>query len=117
MKRAKPFLIHILDEINYLLANSEKLEFQDFIGNETLKRSFVRSLEIIGEATKNLPKNFRNKYSQVQWKEIAGLRDILIHQYFGVDYMSVWDIAKNKIPKLKEQIEKILSEVEDIDEA
>jgi uncharacterized protein with HEPN domain len=85
--------------------------YEDFIKDETLKRSFVRSLEIIGEATKNLPDDFRSKYPQVQWKEMAGLRDILIHRYFGVNYKSVWDVIKNKIPKLKEQIENILGEV------
>ncbi|MBM3239053.1 DUF86 domain-containing protein [Candidatus Poribacteria bacterium] len=100
-----------MDEIKYLLQNSQNLEYEDFIKDETLKRSFVRSLEVIGEATKNLPDDFRNKYSQVQWKEMAGLRDILIHRYFGVNYKSVWDVIKNKIPKLKERIENILGEV------
>lgn len=111
MKQPKPFLNHIMDEIKYLLQNSQNLEYEDFIKDETLKRSFVRSLEVIGEATKNLPDDFRNKYSQVQWKEMAGLRDILIHRYFGVNYKSVWDVIKNKIPKLKERIENILGEV------
>lgn len=114
LKGVKPFLKHILEEIEYLLQKSKKLKYEEFINNEDLKRSFVRSLEIIGEATKNLPDNFRNKYPHVQWREIAGLRDVLIHRYFGVNYKSVWDITKNKIPKLQEQIEKILAEVEDI---
>lgn len=114
MKQAKILLTHILDEINYLLKNSAKLEFQDFINNETLKRSFVRSLEIIGEAIKNLPQNFRNNYPEVSWKEIAGLRDVLIHRYAGVDYKAVWDIVKTKIPKLKSQIERILKEIEEV---
>jgi uncharacterized protein with HEPN domain len=100
-----------MDEIKYLMQNSEKLVYEEFIDNETLKRSFVRSLEIIGEATKNLPDSFRNKYPEVQWKEMAGLRDVLIHRYFQVNYKSVWDIVKNKIPDLKEQIEKILNEL------
>lgn len=108
MKQAKPFLIHIMTEIEYLLENSEGLEYEEFIDNETLKRSFVRSLEVIGEATKNLSDSFRKKHPQIRWKDIAGLRDVLIHQYFGIDYRSVWDIVKNKIPKLKEQIEGIV---------
>lgn len=110
MKQVKPFLNHILDEIDYLIKNSEKLQYQDFIDNETLKRSFVRALEIIGEATKNLPYNFGKRYCEVPWKEIAGLRDVLIHRYFGVDYRAVWDIVKNKIPRLKAQIEKVLAD-------
>ncbi len=113
LKRAEPFLKHILEEIEYLQKKSNQLKYEDFISDEDLKRSFVRSLEVIGEATKNLPQDFRNKHTQVQWKDIAGLRDVLIHRYFGVDYKSVWDIIKNKIPELKRQIEKILSEAED----
>ena len=97
-----------MTEIEYLLENSEGLEYEEFIDNETLKRSFVRSLEVIGEATKNLSDSFRKKHPQIRWKDIAGLRDVLIHQYFGIDYRSVWDIVKNKIPKLKEQIEGIV---------
>ena len=100
-----------MDEINYLFQNSITLEYDKFINNETLKRSFVRSLEVIGEATKNLPDDFKQKYSYIQWKQIAGLRDVLIHHYFGIDYKSVWDIVKNKLPKIKEQIENILNEI------
>jgi uncharacterized protein with HEPN domain len=83
-------------EMEYLLKSSKDLNFDEFMQDEDLIRSFTRSLEIIGEATKNLPNNFRNKYPQVPWKEMAGLRDILIHQYFGVDYKSVWDIVKKQ---------------------
>ncbi len=111
MKPPETFLSHIKDEINYLSQNSAKLQYEEFVNDETLKRSFVRALEVIGEATKNLSDDFRQKYPQVQWKEIAGLRDILIHHYFGVDYKSVWDIVKNKIPKIKEQVENILNEI------
>lgn len=111
-KNIIPFLKHIIEEIEYLLQNSKDLEFKEFINDETLKRSFVRSLEIIGEATKNLITNFRKKYSQINWEKMAGLRDILIHQYFGVDYKTVWDIIKNNISPLKKQIEDILKEIE-----
>lgn len=112
MKRAEPFLKHILEEIEYLQKKSSQLTFEEFINDEDLKRSFVRSLEVIGEATKNLSQDFRNKHTQVRWKDIAGLRDILIHHYFGVDYKSVWDIIKNKIPELKRQIQEIANEAE-----
>lgn len=112
MKKFKPFLLHILDEINYLLQNSKNLAYENFINDETLKRSFSKSLEIIGEAVKNIPENFRNKYPKVQWKEIAGLRDVLVHDYFGIDYVIVWDIIKRHIPKLKEDIEVMLDEID-----
>jgi len=71
-------------------------------------RAFVRSLEIIGEAVKNLPSEFREKYSEIPWKEIAGMRDKLIHEYFGVNYRIVWKIVQQEIPRLKEQVERIM---------
>lgn len=113
-KDISPFLKHIIAEIDYLLRDSKGLIFDEFIKDETLKRSFVRSLEIIGEATKNLPNDLKKKYPNIPWKEIAGLRDVLIHQYFGVDYKSVWDVVKNKIPILDSQVKAILKAIDSI---
>ena len=90
----------------------ENLEKEDFLKNETLKRSFVRSLEVIGEATKNLPEDFRAKYPQIPWRRMAGMRDKLIHDYFGIDYDVVWDVAKNQINNLNFEIKKIINELE-----
>ncbi len=69
----------------------------------------IRNLEIIGEAVKNLPDDIKKDYPEVEWRKIAGLRDILIHAYFGVDLEVIWDIVKNKVPELKEMVRKILS--------
>ena len=69
-------------------------------------------MEIIGEAVKNLPKPFRNKYPNIEWPKIAGLRDVLIHDYFGVDIGLVWKIVIKELPKLKQQITAILEEIE-----
>lgn len=72
-------------------------------------RATVRSLEIIGEATKKLPPDFRSKYPLVNWNEMAGMRDVLIHNYFGIDYDVVWNTIKNDIPELKNHLDFIIS--------
>jgi len=101
---------HINDEIDYLTIKSKTLTYDEFIRDETLKRAFVRSLEIIGEAVKTIPKQVLEQYKQIEWNKISGMRDKLIHHYFGVDYDLVWDVIDNHIPKLKETIELILNE-------
>jgi uncharacterized protein with HEPN domain len=107
-KQNQEYLKHILDEINFLLENSKGLKREDFLNNEVLKRAFVRSLEIIGEAVKKLPVELREKYRDIDWKAMAATRDKLIHHYFGVDYEIVWDVVAHEIPKLKAQFKKIL---------
>lgn len=112
-KSPNEYLKHILDEINYLLDSSKNVPEEQFMHDETLQRAFSRSLEIIGEAAKNLPIDFTKDQNQIEWKSIAGMRDRLIHHYFGVDYEIVWDVVKNEIPKLKEQISKILKKLQE----
>jgi uncharacterized protein with HEPN domain len=75
---------------------------------ETLRRAVVRSLEVIGEAAKRVPPAFREQYPMIQWRAMAGMRDRLIHNYFGVDYELVWDVLENRIPELRSPIASIL---------
>jgi len=89
----RDYLRHILVEVEYLLDQSQGLSFERFAADETLRRAFVRSLEVIGEAVKNLPEEFRAAHSEVEWRPIARMRDRLIHGYFGVDYQLVWDVV------------------------
>lgn len=112
MKQNLPFLKHILDEINFLLSETDKLAYENFISNELLKRGCTRSFEIIGEAVKNLSDEFKDDYKDIDWKKIAGMRDKIIHYYFGVNYNIVWQTIKDKLPGLKEKIESIIKKIE-----
>ena len=108
-KDPKEYLRHIHDECLYVISVSENLLFEDFMEDETLKRAVVRSLEIIGEATKKIPADFKVKWNNIQWKNMAGMRDRLIHDYIGVNYAIVWDVMKNKIPGMNKQISEFLN--------
>ena len=82
----------------------------NIIDDGLLNRAVIRSLEIIGEARKKLDDEFKNQYPHIEWKKMAGTRDKLIHDYFGVDYDIVWDIIENKLPDLQFFIEEIFAE-------
>jgi uncharacterized protein with HEPN domain len=98
----------MLIETRYLIDQRQGLEKATFLRDETLKRAFVRSLEIIGEAVKQLPDDVKQRYSHLEWRAMAGMRDRLIHGYFGVDYDIVWDVVTTKIPALQQAVEHIL---------
>lgn len=103
------YLKHIRDESLYLLSvTGTGITREDFQNDETLTRAVVRSLEIIGEATKKFPADFKIKWSNVKWKEMAGMRDRLIHDYIGVNYAIVWDVIINKIPELNTQVNNVI---------
>ena len=95
----------MLDEADYLTGASRNLSKERFLDDETLKRAFVRSLEIIGEAARSLPDEFRKQNPGIEWRAIVGLRNKLIHAYFSVDYEIVWDVVRTDIPLLKSELE------------
>jgi uncharacterized protein with HEPN domain len=107
-KEPKEYLRHIFDECKFIVLSTSEIDKDEFLNDEVLKRAITRSLEIIGEATKKIPADFKVKWSSIQWKNMAGMRDRLIHDYIGVNYSIVWDVVKNKIPQLLGQIEGLL---------
>ena len=110
-KQPKEYLKHILDEIEFLLFSSKDINEDKFMYDETLQRAYSRSLEIIGEASKKLPNDFKLKYQEIEWKKLAGMRDKIIHHYFGVDYDLIWDVVNSKLPSVKTEIFKIINSV------
>ena len=104
----RDYLRHIVVEADYLIGQTAGLSYEAFVANETLRRAFVRSLEIIGEAAKKVPPEFRAQYPAVDWRAMGGMRDRLIHDYFGVDYELVWDVVPHRIPELRRQLASVL---------
>jgi len=86
----------MLDEIDFILSKISNTDYESFIREATLKRAFVRSLEVIGEASKKLPEDVKAIQPDIEWRKVTGMRDRLIHDYFGVDYTIVWDVAKKQ---------------------
>lgn len=111
MKHDSVYLEHIIDETAFIIKESRELRFEDLIKNEILKRAIIRSLEIIGEAVKNISKELKDRHTDIEWKKIAGIRDKLIHDYFGVDWNIVWDVINIQIPDLSVKINKILKDM------
>jgi len=106
----RDYVLFIEDVVNCL----EKIErytkglsFEEFRRNDMLIDAVVRNFEIIGEAVKKIPQGIKEKYSFVEWKEAAGFRDVLIHEYFGIDLEAVWDTLRKNIPAFKENILKV----------
>jgi uncharacterized protein with HEPN domain len=108
MKKDEAYLTHILDAISDIQEFVEGVTEHEFFDNKEKHYAVLRALEIIGEATKNLSPELKVKYCEVDWKNIAGMRDRLIHAYFGVDLPLIWETVKKDLPQLRKQVDKIL---------
>lgn len=111
-KDAKIFIEHILESIGYIQHYLKGITEKEFCSSVQLQDAVIRRIEIIGEAVKNIPVEIKNNYPKIHWKKIVGMRDILIHEYFGIDLELTWRVAKQDIPKLKTHILKIKEELD-----
>jgi len=102
------FLKDMLASVQKIQKYTRGKSYKEFTNDDLLVDGVIRNLEVIGEAAKNTPLNFRKKHPYIEWKKIAGLREILIHEYFGIDYEVLWDIVENKISYLNKQLQTIL---------
>jgi len=110
-----PYLQHILDECLYVSSViTEDMDIDTFLADETLKRAVTRSLSIIGEATKKIPGDVKYNWKTISWREMAGMRDRLVHDYMGVNYYIVWDVAKNLLPELSTQIQEVINQSKEV---
>lgn len=107
MKDDIAFIEHILLCIDKIQEYTKNLTAQDFNNSELIQDAVIRNIEIIGEATKKISKDLKSQYLEIPWKEMSGMRDKLIHDYFGVDVDVVWKTVNEDIPFLKSLIEKI----------
>ncbi len=101
------YLNDILESLKRIQRYTGNMTYNDFIKDELVQDGVLRNLEIVGEAIKKIPDEIKNIKPQIEWRKIAGLRDILVHGYFGIDLEIVWDVVKNKIPGLKQEIEEL----------
>lgn len=111
-KDPRIFIGHILECIELIEDYVKETTWDEFLNSKQLQDSVIRRIEIIGEATKNIPQGIKDAYPNIPWADMAGMRDILIHRYFGVDLELTWEVAKEEVSELKKEILEIKKDLE-----
>lgn len=107
-KDPQVFIGHILESIQLIEEYASDLTLQEFQRNRAMQDAIIRRLEIIGEAVKNLGAPFKTKHPEIPWKSMAGMRDILIHEYFDIDLSLTWAVVQRELPSIKKPLQEIL---------
>jgi uncharacterized protein with HEPN domain len=110
LRDVRLYLEDVLEAISRIEEYTANMSFDDLAGNRLVVDGVVRNLEVIGEACRALPEEMREMYADVEWRKITGLRNILIHNYFGIDLEIIYDLIRNNLPDLKNRILEILKE-------
>ena len=108
----KQRLLHILESIIEIEGYTSQADFKSFLDNSMMRFASIKQIEIIGEAANYITEETKSKFNDVQWRQIIGLRHILVHEYFGIDNKLIWQIIADDIPKLKEGIEKVILSID-----
>ncbi len=110
-KQYKIYLEDILEASEKIEIYVRGLTYEEFTKNSLVVDGIIRNLAIIGEAVKSIPSEIKKKHTDIEWKKVAGLRDIIVHKYSEVNTKIIWDIVENKLPELKKSVKKILEEI------
>lgn len=108
----KLFIKDILEAINDIEEFIREMDYNTFLSDRKTQRAVVQAIEVIGEASKNIPAEIKRKHKDIPWKEMAKMRDKISHFYFGIDYKIVWKVIKGKLPLMKSSIEQIFKDLE-----
>lgn len=108
-RRDTDFLADILEAVDRILTYTVGMTEIEFLNHKLIQDAVIRNIEVIGEVTKNTSESFRQQHSEIPWKDLAGVRDKLIHHYFGINLEIVWQIIQYDLPRLRPQIEELLS--------